>query len=356
MTLVIAWLCNPGSHISVVGVKDLDHLGHCQKSGCRNGPDQVNSPKRYHPPMPNQRESREEIPPSILLAEFAFFFGLLMIALYVLGRVCRLTQRALIAAKEALSLFGGRKRKRGRHAASAVVRGPFVSTGSDSEMSYSSSSSLSTGSSSYDSESSIGDRGSDMVKALTPMRSQKRRSIDDGVDREVGSIMSEFVDLLRRSSREEKKDHLSYGGGSLDEDSLRYSIDRGGIRGNWNLRKKLDSAPRAPKTLAPRRLLLDVPKGRVDKGVTAGPPRHHKLRSSTGSHHHHKPTSGNDAIRMESALRLAAGPHYHHKPTSDYVAIRMEGNDNDDVVWTEQPLTADWPVKYCTSARRWSTS
>ena len=261
-TLVIAWLCNPGSRVFVVGVNDLEELGHCQKSGCRSSPNQVVSHEKYSPPMPNQRERREEIPPSIVLAEFALFFGLLLIASHGLGPVCRSTQRALIAAKEALSLFGGRK-KRGTRVWSAGVRGPFVSTGSvmslggslvdligtsdhpvlldDSERSsdeegraptgttthrmggrqpatrcnsYSSSSDFSTGSSSCDSGSSID--GSDIATAPSPTRSQsqKRRSIDDSADSEVGSIMSKFLNLLRRSRRREKKDPPSYGGGS----------------------------------------------------------------------------------------------------------------------------------------------
>ena len=364
MTLVIAWSCDPGSRVFVVGVNDLEELGHCQKSGCRSSPNQVVSHEKYSPPMPNQRERREEIPPSIVLAEFALFFGLLLIASHGLGPVCRSTQRALIAAKEALSSFGGRK-KRGTRVWSAGVRGPFVSTGSvmslgslvdligtsdhpvlldDSERSsdeegraptgtttnrmggrqpatrcnsYSSSSDFSTGSSSCDSGSSID--GSDIATAPSPTRSQsqKRRSIDDGVDSEVGSIMSKFLNLLRRSRRREKKDPPSYGGGSLDDNSLQYSIDRGGITGDWDLRETrrstVDSSPRIPKTPAPRRLSLDVPKGRGHNGGTADP------------HHHHKLTSGYVAIRMENALRLSVGPHHHHKPMSGYAPIRMEG-------------------------------
>ena len=83
--------------------------GHCQKSKCRNPPDQVVSHEKYPPPMPNQHERRKEISPSILLVEFTLFFGLLMIASHGLGSVCRSTQRALIATKEALLLFGGRE-------------------------------------------------------------------------------------------------------------------------------------------------------------------------------------------------------------------------------------------------------
>ena len=374
MTLIIAWSCNHGSRVFVVGVNDLEQLGHCQKSGCRSSPNQVVSQEKYSPPMPNQRESREEISPSILLAEFALFFGLLMIASHGHGPVCRSTQRALIAAKEALSLFGGRT-KRGTRVWTAGVRTPFVSTGSvmslgslvdligtsdhpvlldDSERSadeegraptrtttnrmggrqpatrrrsYSSSSDFSTGSSSCDSGSSIG--GSDIATAPSPTRSQKRRSIDDGVDSEVGSIMSKFLNLLRRSRRREKKDPPSYGGGSLDDNSLQCSIDRGGITGDCDLRETrrstVDSSPRIPKTPAPRRLSLDVPKGRGNNGGTTSPHRHQKLRLLEGPHHNHKPTSGYIAIRRENALRLSEGPHCHHKPTSGYAPIRTEG-------------------------------
>ena len=161
--------------------------------------------------------------------------------------------------------------------------------------------------------------GSDIATAPSPTRSQsqKRRSIDDGVDSEVGSIMSKFLNLLRRSRRREKKDPPSYGGGSLDDNSLQCSIDRGGITGDWDLRETrrstVDSSPRIPKTPAPRRLSLDVPKGRGHNGGTADP------------HHHHKLTSGYVAIRMENALRLSVGPHHHHKPMSGYAPIRMEG-------------------------------
>jgi hypothetical protein len=154
MTLFIAWSCNPGSRVFVVGVKDLEHLGHCQKSGCRNSPDQVdyheggeadhgvirdhpprdNPAKKYPPPPPRQKQRAS---PPVLLAEFASIFGALAVALHIrdhgvssvrsgLDRFCLSTRRALVGAAGG-ALSSGKSGNVVR-VASAGVRGRFVST------------------------------------------------------------------------------------------------------------------------------------------------------------------------------------------------------------------------------------
>jgi hypothetical protein len=151
IAITTIWLCQPPT-LFVVGNIDLEALGHCQKSGCRNSPDHAGgeadhnydhrggTEKEYAANLRYQQQSQTELQPVIYPGELTFIvvFVILILALRIKGnvytsiqiwydKICRSARRSLISLRAHNS--GGGRRQPGA-AVSAGIRSRFISSSS----------------------------------------------------------------------------------------------------------------------------------------------------------------------------------------------------------------------------------